>query len=327
MVAVDATPELFIEGMPQVVELSTKDDSGENNKLVKALEKFFDEMLGEEFSNTKEQTKKEKNSSVRVARPICQICNQEYIGGTCSLKGSPPPNCPAVNSVEQGSAQTEQMSQPQTQPMGYTESNPPAQNRGFAVGIPGAFSSVYEETAGISDVSGQPLEEGETYRLYAGVDGEPEIVRVERFDSDRVLLSRVDSSFPDDAGEPYEITEEQFSVEGMRFSPVEDVNPVEVGMDSVQVTDGTPETNDDAGPGQNDIPGVRDLSTPSKEIGNKSGSQHLAGKHYLPNQQKEFINESGRARNLDKLVLDGTHYVDGGVTANEEFDDDFLFGV
>jgi hypothetical protein len=35
----------------------------------------------------------------------------------------------------------------------------------------------------------------------------------------------------------------------------------------------------------------------------------LAGKDYSPREQREFIDEDGEARNLDKLELGGTHYV------------------
>jgi len=35
----------------------------------------------------------------------------------------------------------------------------------------------------------------------------------------------------------------------------------------------------------------------------------LAGKDFSPREQREFITEEGEARNLDKLDLDGTHYV------------------
>ena len=36
----------------------------------------------------------------------------------------------------------------------------------------------------------------------------------------------------------------------------------------------------------------------------------LAGKNYSPREQREFIDESGEARNLDRLDLEGTHYID-----------------
>jgi hypothetical protein len=47
---------------------------------------------------------------------------------------------------------------------------------------------------------------------------------------------------------------------------------------------------------------------------------HTAGAKYTPMEQREFINESGTARNRDKLQLEGTHY------AEVEEDDNFLFG-
>lgn len=49
-------------------------------------------------------------------------------------------------------------------------------------------------------------------------------------------------------------------------------------------------------------------------------TSRTAGKKYTPMEQREFINESGTARNRDKLQLDGTHY------AEVEDDDNFLFG-
>jgi hypothetical protein len=45
-----------------------------------------------------------------------------------------------------------------------------------------------------------------------------------------------------------------------------------------------------------------------------------AGAKYTPTEQREFINESGTARNRDKLNLAGTHYED-------EIDDLFPFGL
>jgi hypothetical protein len=35
----------------------------------------------------------------------------------------------------------------------------------------------------------------------------------------------------------------------------------------------------------------------------------MAGRDYSPREQREFIDESGEARNLAKLDLEGTHYV------------------
>lgn len=46
----------------------------------------------------------------------------------------------------------------------------------------------------------------------------------------------------------------------------------------------------------------------------------LAGKDFSPREQREFIDETGEARNLDKLDLVGTHYV------LDDTDDEFAFG-
>jgi hypothetical protein len=232
------------------------------------------------------------------------------------------------------------MSQSQTQPIGYATSSPPSAARGYATGIPGALSAVQdgfdliqeefdpseevaesEPSGGIMDIDDNPLEVGKTYRVFAGVDSAPEVIKVVDVSDSRVSVVRVDSAFPDNEGEPYDISKEQAEVEDIRFDRADTLNPNEIGMDSAPPTDGTPETMDDAGPGQNDIPGVTDLS------GAHMSSIKEAGRHYLPNQQREFINEPGKARNLDKLMLEGTHYVDGEVTASDNFDDDFLFGV
>jgi hypothetical protein len=171
------------------------------------------------------------------------------------------------------------------------------------------------------DIDDNPLEVGKTYRVFAGIDSAPEIIKVVDVSDSRVSVVRVDSAFPDNEGEPYDISKDQAEVEDIRFDKADTLNPNEIGMDSVPPTDGTPETMDDAGPGHNDIPGVRDLSNAHM------ASTKEAGRHYFPNQQREFVNEPGKARNLDKLILEGTHYVDGEVTASDNFDDDFLFGV
>lgn len=48
----------------------------------------------------------------------------------------------------------------------------------------------------------------------------------------------------------------------------------------------------------------------------------LAGKAFTPREQREFIDEKGSARNLDKLDLANTHYIE-----DADFDDEFLFGA
>jgi hypothetical protein len=79
-------------------------------------------------------------------------------------------------------------------------------------------------------------------------------------------------------------------------------------------------------PGHDALPQETDLSRPTGSVektgrewlmeGNDGGVDvdpalmaKLAGKDYSPREQRTFIDESGEARNLDKLDLQGTHYV------------------
>lgn len=57
---------------------------------------------------------------------------------------------------------------------------------------------------------------------------------------------------------------------------------------------------------------------------NEDGDQgiHTAGRDFSLGEQRSFVNESGEARNLDKLDLSGTHYPEG---SNDPFDDSALF--
>jgi len=98
-------------------------------------------------------------------------------------------------------------------------------------------------------------------------------------------------------------------------------------------------------PGQDAIPQVDDLSSPSTVVSHFDPTQYVgsfggdapddrswimesglggvsvdpelmakfAGKDFSGQEQREFIDEQGTARNLDKLVLEGTHYLDDDI--------------
>lgn len=320
---IDATPEMIVEGMPKVIELSESDESGEGNKIVKSLERFFDEVFGDEFKDNKEKAKKEKNSSAHVSNGIPGAIGY---GQTYPYQGGQ--SVPQQTNKAVGVEQTPVANDPNDNYCRHCEKNfvpgkcSYSQNNNLAPKFCEALANQMRQAAveGITDIDGNPVEEGETYRVFAGVDEEPDVVRITNVSPSGVSVTRIDSVFPDNEGQPYEISNERFSTEDMRFDKADELNPNEIGIANPDPLDGTPETMDDAGPGHNDIPGQRDLSNRSM-----ASTQHMAGRHYYPNQQKEFINENGKARNLDKLVLEGTHYVDNETTAN--IDDDFLFGV
>jgi hypothetical protein len=331
---IDATPEMVMNGMPTVIELADSDESGEGNKVVKALEKFFDQVFGDEFKKNKEESKEKKNSSIRTATGIPGAFGY-------GMGYAAPHNDMGGYSVPQ--QQNKPMGTETQQPIRENDPNDNYCRYCESSFVPGKCAmpnladspalapagceavrhggSVGYRSSSVVDIDNNPLETGEVYRVFSGVDNEPDIVKVTDVSPSSVSVVRVDSAFPDNEGEPYKISTEQFTVEDIRFDKADQVNPNEIGLPSSSGLEGTPEVNDDAGVGQQDIVGETDLST-----GRKSNT-HIAGRHYYPNQQKEFINEPGKARNLDKLVLEGTHYLENETTASENFDDDFLFGV
>jgi hypothetical protein len=303
--------DLFSDGMGVVIEFADSDESAKGNKMVEELSNALEGVLGEVFAENKNDAKEKKESSMQQQMMLkADDYVEAVIDGVKALvprtmlnqlRGITGPTAPAQ---QQQQRQQPSSGNPTTPSMGYVNN-----------GIPGAFGSVkqsimdddgIETEEDITDVDGNKLVPGDEYNLYATVDDEPELVTVESVTPTSVVLNRDDSKF-----EPQTITIEDFNANNLRFDPV-------VKDDAL---DGTPETMDDAGPGQDDIPGERNMST------DNPGGPKIAGRSYYPHQQKEFINESGRARNLDKLDLEGTHYTNGETTASDNIDDDFLFGV
>jgi hypothetical protein len=103
------------------------------------------------------------------------------------------------------------------------------------------------------------------------------------------------------------ITTDQIQMEGITFRPhVHHPNAHGVPTDLVNNTDNTGYT----GPG-----------TPTDDLdsGANSHGAKTAGRDFSQLEQRRFINEAGRARNLHKLNLDGTHYV--------QEEDDLVIGM
>jgi len=335
---IDATPETMEEGLRAILEHANSDKSAKDNENAVSLGEFLDEALGSDFKNSKRlsydamtgipgslgyeggdsvtnapttQPGPQVNTqdSVNPNDNFCKACNQSFVSGVCNKTSNPsvepPTGCEArpEGQTRQYSAAVDDLETPDEMPDDFLEEAPDEE------GV---------DSGKITDIDGNTLEEGQLYDLYSGVgEDAPEKIIVEEVTPSGVIVDRINSPFPSQ-----EITWDQFDAEGLRFHPKEDnkVHPNEMGMDSEpDALDGTPETMDDAGPGQNDIPGERNL-------GNKVTHTKESRRDYLPNQQREFINEPGKARNLDKLVLEGTHYVDGEITSSENFDDNFLFG-
>ena len=154
-----------------------------------------------------------------------------------------------------------------------------------------------------ADDSGEPLEEGKEYEIYAHNYEIPDVGRVVEVKPDSIVYE-IESN--GGLRTTIEIDRKEADLNGYRFVSTDfgsEENPagIEENMDSKNVT----------APGQDS-----DLSTPHIQIGS---SVKTSGQHYTPMQQRELIDEYGEARNADKLNLEGTHYADSDP-------DYFLFG-
>jgi hypothetical protein len=171
----------------------------------------------------------------------------------------------------------------------------------------------------IEDTDGNELEPGQTYRI-GPEDQIPDVVKVVSVDPQYIEVRRIDSTFPENENNrPYRLTLKEMMVQDIKIEKTGDqVNPAEIGGGTSDSLMGTPETNNDAGAGQQDTHGTTDLST-----GQYSSSHRLARRDYSPNEQRSFVNEHGAARNLEKLDLEGTHYPDEMENSSDDY---FLWG-
>lgn len=171
-----------------------------------------------------------------------------------------------------------------------------------------------------TDAAGNPLIEGQTYKLKSPKYPVADEIVIKNVQSPNKLTVEVKS----DLGISYEedITPEAIANNGFQFEP--DVHPAS------QSQEFNPETNDehpffDNPGGTSDL---SDLPTPVSHMSEPDGemSMHLqdampdfegvdpvtlakvAGRDYTHQEQMGFINEGGRARNIEDLDLSGSHY-------------------
>jgi hypothetical protein len=78
-------------------------------------------------------------------------------------------------------------------------------------------------------------------------------------------------------------------------------------------------------PATGDVPDTLPWTEEEQEYYRSASNWRIARKKFTPAQQRAFIDENpeGRARNMDKLDLSGTHYE----LKEADFDPDFLWGV
>lgn len=185
-----------------------------------------------------------------------------------------------------------------------------------------------------TDEAGAPLEEGAQYEMRVAASPIPDRVTIERILPEKlsVLYHTGDVDFRDS------ITRDQLEMDGTTFTPVDFDDTDEDSMDTF------PGEEMPIRPGADALPQEDDLSSPTTVMSNYepvsldtyTGSfagdsvddrswlmegdgsvdvdpalmAKVAGKNFSPREQREFIDESGTARNLDRLDLEGTHYID-----------------
>lgn len=175
------------------------------------------------------------------------------------------------------------------------------------------------------DENGDPLQEGQNYELKSNEYAIPDRVTIERIDGDEMVFTihSGDVDYRDS------LTRDDMETFGYSFSTADTD-----GVDSISQFE---MEEDPIRPGDDGFPQEDDLTEPAtvvSRLDNYTGSFHgdnpsgrgwlmggggvdvdpdlmakFAGKDYSPREQREFIDEQGTARNLDKLDLDGTHYV------------------
>lgn len=169
------------------------------------------------------------------------------------------------------------------------------------------------------DESGSPLEEGEQYEMKTGSFAIPDKVTIEQ-----ILPHKITYLVHGDVDYRHSVTKDQLATDGTTFVPVNEF----AGSDS---DDGGWGDENPTRPGQDSGFQQDDLSSPATvvsavvEAGLDDRSwlmedsapvevdpqmlAKLAGKDYSPREQRGFIEEAGEARNLDRLDLEGTHYL------------------
>lgn len=186
------------------------------------------------------------------------------------------------------------------------------------------------------DENGDPLREGESYKLKAPDYEIPDDITIDEIHSNKLVYTiHTDSmDFQNEMDrKEMQVNEYDFVTHDHVEGDEEDMNP----QSRKELKEFDHETNNDdhtnatAGPGQ-----VTDLSSPSTKVStvehpdrdwlwgsiDPQPTAHTAGKDYAPREQRTFIDEEGPARNLSKLDLSGTHYLE-----DPDMEDQFLFGV
>lgn len=179
-----------------------------------------------------------------------------------------------------------------------------------------------------TDDGGQPLQVGQTYQMHSPNYEIPDTIEITDIKPDGISV-KLTGEYGQAHGA--EITKEDLSLYQYTFTPGGAHEPEINSVDPEQSSDSYA---GDASPGQqtdiSDSSGYRQTSAEDHGdpdlswLRDEEDSSRTAGAQFTMNEQRQFIDERGVARNQDKLDLAHTHY-DAGYRADDE--DSFLFGL
>lgn len=172
------------------------------------------------------------------------------------------------------------------------------------VAVPAADQTVQDATQNRidsthtwQDTNGQPLIEGQVYTVHNPAYQIPDVNRIVHIKPESLVVENVGQYSNAPGVDPeenapivhqHEITRQEVEMEGLTFEP------------------GDPQAQDDQN--AND-PSLQATSANRDWLfDDEDDMSREAGVKFTPNEQREFIDEQGVARNADKLDLAGTHY-------------------
>lgn len=187
-----------------------------------------------------------------------------------------------------------------------------------AVGAPMEMAASARYSYEWTDAFGNPLIENQTYKMKSPQYDAPDDVTIKKIGPGDKLDVLIHSDLGIDYEEQY--THEKLDTNAFQFEP----EPV-----PVQEQEFSPETNNES-PYYDDPGAVSDLSDLPTPVSHTEGGEpdqsglhymmddsqaydpatlaRVAGKDFTYSEQNAFINEAGRARNIEDMDLSGSHY-------------------
>lgn len=181
------------------------------------------------------------------------------------------------------------------------------------------------------DNANQPLSAGSTYQMHSDQYSIPDIVKIMAVKPEALVVQTVGDYTNNGTGPVvHEISKQEADMDNLTFIPADnntdqqpdpgtaDASPAsQINTEPQQ----TPDLNAQPQAVNSSVISSRDWlrDDTNFDIDVTSNYEKTAGKKYTPNEQRDFIDERGIARNQDKLDLSGTHYEHQSRHLDDEF--------